>query len=88
MNLNRIKISLLLSVCLLMASCGFLDKDLDDTVTDEQILRDPTLMGGLLINIYNYIHEMTIRLIVLTGPCLIVLRMMGLIHLLLQIFII
>ena len=55
MNLNRIKISLLLSVCLLMASCGFLDKDLDDTVTDEQILRDPTLMGGLLINIYNYI---------------------------------
>ena len=84
MNLNRIKISLLLSVCLLMASCGFLDKDLDDTVTDEQILRDPTLMGGLLITY----HEMTIRLIVLTGPCLIVLRMMGLIHLLLQIFII
>ena len=55
MNLNRIKISLLLSVCLLMASCGFLDKDLDDTVTDEQILRDPTLMGGLLINMGGFL---------------------------------
>lgn len=56
MKYNRLTTAILLVVSLSFHSCeSMLDKQLDDTVSDQQILQDPTLMSGLLVNVYNYI---------------------------------
>ena len=46
---------LLLTVIVALSSCdSLLDKQFDDTLSDAQILRDPSLMMGLQTSIYNY----------------------------------
>jgi len=55
--MKSIKISkyLFLTAIIALSSCNsLLDKQFDDTLSDTQILRDPSLMMGLQTSIYNY----------------------------------
>ncbi len=57
MIMKYIKLSnyLLLLVVIALSSCNsLLDKQFDDTLSDTQILRDPSLMMGMQTAIYNY----------------------------------